>query len=299
MGLDHAPPTISNENPRYAENARRQTVRVGVVTIFPDLMRAALAEGVVGRAMRSHVELCLVSPRDFADDERRTVDDSPFGGGPGMVMMREPMQRAVAEARRQVRPDAQADAQTDAKTNAKADAPVILLTPEGQRFDQNVARELAAMESFVLVAGRYEGIDQRFVDHEVDRALSIGDYVLSGGEFAALVVLDAVLRLVPGTLGNPESTHVESFMDGLLDHPHYTRPADDAVPAVLRSGHHAAIDEWRRAAALEHTWRHRPDLLLDRPLSRQDRELLAEVFAGMFAEKAPAAGEPVPADTGH
>ena len=183
-----------------------------------------------------------------------------------MVMMVAPMRQAVRAAR----------------THAPAAAPVILLSPQGEKFDQRVAAELAATPGFVLVAARYEGVDERFVATEVDRELSIGDFVLSGGELAALVVLDAVARLLPGTLGNPASADAESHTDGLLDHPQYTRPETSfglPAPPVLLSGDHGAVARWRRREALARTWRRRPDLLLDRPLAAADRALLAECFA--------------------
>lgn len=246
-------------------------MKAAVVTLFPELIEAALGVGVLGRAVRESPLACaLVNPRDCADDERKTVDDRPFGGGPGMVMMVAPMRRAVREARR----------------HAPAGAPVILLTPQGERFNQRVVAELAATPGFILVAARYEGVDERFVATEVDRELSIGDFVLSGGELAALVVLDAVARLLPGTLGNPLSAHAESHMEGLLDHPQYTRPetcAGRAAPAVLLSGDHGAVAQWRRREALARTWRRRPDLLLDRHLTAADRALLAECFAAQEA----------------
>ena len=247
--------------------ARADRVKAALVTLFPELAEAALGVGVLGRAVRNGRLACaLVNPREHADDPRKSVDDRPFGGGPGMVMLVAPLRRAVRAARQR----------------AAAGAPVILLTPQGERFDQRVAAELAATRGFILVAARYEGVDERFVAAEVDRELSIGDFVLSGGELAALVVLDAVARLLPGALGNPRSAHAESHADGLLDHPQYTRPevcAGRAAPSVLLSGDHGAVERWRRGQALARTWRRRPDLLLDRPLDAADRALLAECFA--------------------
>ena len=252
-------------------------MKTAVVSLFPDAVQAALAMGVTGRALRECTLHCtLVNPRQHADDARRSVDDRPFGGGPGMVMQAAPLAAAVQDARRAV----------------PAGAPVILLTPQGERFDQQAARALAELPGFVLVAGRYEGVDERFVQECVDRELSIGDYVLSGGEPAALVVLDAVARLLPGALGNPESALEESFVDALLDCPQYTRPqraADADAPAVLLSGDHAAVARWRRRAALERTWQRRPDLLLDRDLPAADRLLLGEIIDA--ARRYAAAGE--------
>ena len=242
-------------------------MRTALVSLFPDLARTALDVGVLGRAVRDGRMTCaLVNPRDHADDARKTVDDRPFGGGPGMVMMVEPLRRAVDAAR----------------AETSHEAPVILLSPQGERFDQNVASALAGSSGFILVAGRYEGVDERFVTREVDRELSLGDFVLSGGELAALAVLDAVARLLPGALGNPASAAEDSHADGLLDCPHYTRPAHCAglaAPPVLLSGDHGETAKWRRREALARTWRRRPDLLLDRPLATSDRALLAECFA--------------------
>ena len=239
-------------------------MQTAVVTLFPNVVETALGAGVTGRAVREGQLGCrTVNPRDFALDKHRTVDDRPFGGGPGMVMMVEPLQRALRAARETV----------------PAGVPAIYLSPQGERFDQSVAAELAGLPGFVLVAARYEGVDERFVATDVDRELSIGDYVLSGGELAALVVLDAVARLLPGVLGNPDSVAAESHMDGLLDCPHYTRPEvvdGRAAPGVLLSGDHAAVADWRRREALGRTWRRRPELLLDRELADDERALLAD-----------------------
>ena len=250
---------IGNEAP-----VRVNAMKTALVGLFPELARAALAVGVLGRAVRDgRLECALINPRDHADDSRKTVDDRPFGGGPGMVMTVTPLRRAVGEAR----------------AFAPSGAPVILLTPQGERFDQRVAGDLAATPGFVLVAGRYEGVDERFVIAEVDREVSLGDFVLSGGELAALAVLDAVARLLPGALGNPDSATQESHVDGLLDHPHYTRPetcAGMAAPPVLVSGDHARVARWRRREALRRTLERRPDLLLDRDIPASDRALLAD-----------------------
>ena len=242
-------------------------LQTAVVSLFPPLIETALSVGITGRAMRDGRLACRTcNPRDYADDARQTVDDRPFGGGPGMVMTIEPLRRALR----------------DAKAALPANAPAIYLTPQGERFNQRIAEELAGLTGFVLVAARYEGVDERFVEADVQRELSIGDYVLSGGELAALVVLDAVARLLPGALGNPESATAESHVDGLLDWPHYTRPtrpeteSEQRVPEVLLSGDHGAIALWRRQQALVRTWQRRPELLLDRNLTAADRALLAE-----------------------
>jgi tRNA (guanine37-N1)-methyltransferase len=202
------------------------------------------------------------NPRDYAGDRHGTVDDRPYGGGPGMVMKVRPLREAIQDARA-----------------AGAAAPVICLTPQGRRFEQGRARELAALERVILVAGRYEGIDERLIELEVDEELSIGDYVLSGGELPLLVVMDAVTRLLPGALGAADSAQADSFMDGLLDYPHYTRPEEVAgrrVPQVLLSGDHAGIERWRCKQALGRTWQRRPDLLEVMELDERQRELLNE-----------------------
>ena len=250
-------------------------MRTALVTLFPEMAQAALAAGVLGRAVRDGRLACaLVNPRDHADGPHRKVDDRPFGGGPGMVMSVAPLRRAVAAARAQV----------------PSGAPVILLSPQGEGFDQSLALRFAASPGFILVAARYEGVDERFVATTVDRELSIGDFVLSGGELAALAVLDAVARLLPGVLGNAESAAQDSHADGLLEHPQYTRPAHcDGLPApdVLLSGNHGAAARWRRQEALARTWQRRPELLVDRPLDSADRDLLRERFAAGLATPQP------------
>jgi len=234
---------------------------------------ALTGEGVTGRAIkRGLLDLKLVNPRDFTEDIHRSVDDRPYGGGPGMVMMIEPLHRAIESARQ-----------------GSMDKPrVIYLSPQGQRFEQQTARRLLdAGQDLILLAGRYEGIDQRLIDSEVDEELSIGDYVLSGGELAAMVVIDTLTRLVPGALGHQDSANQDSFMDGLLDCPHYTRPerlpdhlatqlSYSAIPAPLLSGDHAAIQRWRKKQALGSTWLKRPDLLENRTLSAEQQQLLDE-----------------------
>jgi tRNA (guanine37-N1)-methyltransferase len=239
-------------------------VRIEVVTLFPALVEAGLAAGVLGRALREgRFEVEVENPRDHADDPHRTVDDRPFGGGPGMVLKAEPLARAIVAA----------------KARLPAGSPVIGLSAEGRPFDQAVARRLARLAGFGLVAGRYEGIDQRVADAMIDEELSIGDYVLSGGELPALVVIDAVARLLPGVLGDAASAAEDSFGDGLLDWPHYTRPEvwqGRPVPPVLLGGNHAAIRRWRLMQALGRTWQKRPDLLAARRLSPDERALLEE-----------------------
>jgi tRNA (guanine37-N1)-methyltransferase len=228
-------------------------VRFDVITLFPDMFGPHLTQGVTRRAFESgRVDVKLWPLRDFADDNYRRVDDRPYGGGPGMVMLVEPLERALAAARA-------------ARGSA---APVVYFTPTGRRIDQGVVQEFAAGPGAVLLCGRYEGIDQRFVDRHVDIELSLGDFVLSGGELPALALLDGVARLQDGVLGDAQSHQQDSFSDGLLDCPHYSRPelwttADgaDPVPPVLLSGHHADIARWRRERSLELTARRRPDLI--------------------------------------
>ena len=240
-------------------------MRVDVFTIFPEYLDAPLRASLLGRARDSGVlDVRLHDPREFATDRHRSVDDAPFGGGAGMVMMPEPLFAAV-EAVEPLRP-------------------LFLLGPGGRRFDQQLARELAAGPGFSMVCGRYEGVDQRVCDHLCDGELSVGDFVLAGGEAAALVVIEAVARLVPGVLGNAESAHDESFGQGLLEYPQYTRPAEFrgwVAPEVLRSGDHARIGRWRRAMALHRTLECRPDLLEGRPLHPEERDLLAEFGLGV------------------
>ncbi|MFM7718315.1 MAG: tRNA (guanosine(37)-N1)-methyltransferase TrmD [Actinomycetota bacterium] len=224
-------------------------MRIDVVTIFPGILRGALAESLLGRAIdRGLVEVRLHDPRDHTEDRHRQVDDEPFGGGPGMVMKPEPI-FATVEA---LGPRA---------------GRTILLSPAGRRLDQALVRELAAEPALVVICGRYEGIDERVVEGLPAEEVSIGDYVLSGGEVPALVLIEAVTRLLPGVIGREESHRRDSFEDGILDHPHYTRPAEFrgmAVPEVLLSGNHAEVDRWRREAALAKTRRNRPDLLGER-----------------------------------
>jgi tRNA (guanine37-N1)-methyltransferase len=239
-------------------------MRIEVVTLFPALVEAGLAAGVLGRAAATgRLEVGLENPRSHADDPHRTVDDRPFGGGPGMVLKAEPLAKAIAAAR----------------TRLPAGAPVIGLAAHGTPFDQAAARRLAGLAGFGLVAGRYEGIDQRASEALIDEELSIGDYVLSGGELPALVVIDAVTRLLPGVLGDEASAAEDSFGDGLLDWPQYTRPEvwdGRPVPQVLLGGNHAAIRRWRLMQALGRTWQQRPDLLARRRLSSNEQALLEE-----------------------
>ena len=242
-------------------------MRIDVVSLFPDFIRDSAALGVVGRAQeRGLLTVQAWNPRDYATDNYRRVDQRPFGGGPGMLMLAEPLGACLAAA----------------KAADPAPARVIYLSPQGPRLTQAKVRELAALPRLVLLCGRYEGLDERFIEREVDEELSIGDYVLSGGELAAAVVVDAVGRLQEGALNHAESASQDSFEDGLLDCPHYTRSeaaGTEGVPAVLLSGDHAAIARWRRQQSLGRTWLRRPDLLARARLDQADRALLAGFIA--------------------
>lgn len=241
-------------------------MRFDVVTLFPDLFDIVTGFGVTGRAVqRGAVALGLWNPRDYTSDRHRTVDDRPYGGGPGMVMMVQPLRDAIRAAR-----------------EAAPDSKVIYLSPQGRRLDQPAVVEMAKRSGMILVAGRYEGIDQRLIDTEIDEEWSIGDYVLSGGELAAMVVIDAVTRLLPGVLGHEQSAEQDSFAAGLLDHPHYTRPEEIdgmRVPEVLLGGDHAAIARWRLKQAVGRTWLQRPDLLQELNLSPDQQALLNEFIS--------------------
>ncbi len=235
---------------------------IGVISLLPEMIAAGTAAGVFGRAVASGVVTVEVfNPRDFTSDRHRTVDDKPYGGGAGMVMMVEPLQAALQAA----------------KKAAPAEVPVIMLSPQGRVFEQSVAVEHSDRPGLILVCGRYEGIDERFVAAHIDAEWSIGDYVLSGGEIPALVVMDAIARHIPGTLGNSLSIIDESYLDGTLDYPHYTRPVEfegARVPAELLSGDHRKISAYRRREALGRTFERRPELLIRRVFSDEDRELL-------------------------
>ena len=236
-------------------------MKFDVVTIFPRMIEAGLAEGVVGRGVeKGIVDVRVHDLRTFTTDRHRTVDDVPYGGGPGMVMKVEPFVRAVELIR----------------AERGAPATVVLLSPQGRRFDQTEARRLAGLGHVVLLCGRYEGIDERVRELVATEELSIGDFVVSGGELPALLVIDAVSRLVPGVVGDGDSVEQDSFSSGLLDHPHYTRPADFAghrVPDVLISGHHGEVRRWRRTTAMRRTRDRRPDLWKAAALSDEDRDL--------------------------
>jgi tRNA (guanine37-N1)-methyltransferase len=239
-------------------------MQIALVSLFPEMFAAVSDYGITGRAVSEGlVTLCHANPRDYATDRHRTVDDRPYGGGPGMLMKIDPLRQAIAAAREQV----------------GADAKVIYLSPQGRCFDHQKAAALAKEDALILVAGRYEGVDERLLEVDVDEELSVGDYVLSGGELAAMVVIDAVTRQLPGALGHEQSAREDSHADGLLDCPHYTRPEvyqGRRVPEVLLSGNHEEIRRWRLKQALGRTHERRPDLLEGRALSPEEEDLLAE-----------------------
>ena len=246
--------------------------RAAVVALLPELVEPVCRTGVVGRACeRGLLSVNLVSPRDFTSDRHRTTDDRPYGGGPGMVLKYEPVRDAIRAARREL-----------PKESAE-----FVLSAKGQRFDQAMARKLAAGSGLLLVAGRYEGIDERIVEGEVSGELSLGDFVLSGGELAAAAVIDAVARLLPGVLGHEESALHDSHMEGLLGHPQYTRPEtvdNMGVPDTLLGGHHDAIRRWRLRQALGVTWLRRPELLERREMTPEEQDLLQEFMRECKAE---------------
>ncbi len=250
-------------------------MQFGIVSIFPEMFQALTEQGVTGRAVsKGLVSFDVWNPRDFTTDKHRTVDDRPYGGGPGMLMKVEPLEQAIIAA----------------KAKLGSQSKVIYLSPQGRTLDQAGAEELAGQFSsslsnteseggLIFLAGRYEGVDERLIQAHVDQEWSIGDYVLSGGELAAMVMMDSIIRLLPGVLGHELSAVEDSFTDGLLDCPHYTRPEDykgQQVPDILLSGNHKKIKEWRLKQALGRTWQRRPDLLEQRSLSKAETALLQE-----------------------
>jgi len=246
-------------------------MQFGIISIFPEMFQALTEQGVTGRAVnKGLVSFDVWNPRDFTTDRHRTVDDRPYGGGPGMLMKVEPLEQAIAAAKAKLGPQSK----------------VIYLSPQGRKLDQAGAEELArdpdasSIEGgLIFLSGRYEGVDERLIQAHVDQEWSIGDYVLSGGELAAMVMMDSIIRLLPGVLGHELSAVEDSFTDGLLDCPHYTRPEDykgECVPDILLSGNHAKIKQWRLKQALGRTWQRRPDLLEQRTLSNAEQVLLQE-----------------------
>lgn len=243
-------------------------MRVQVITLFPEEFLPLVSLGVTGRGIREgKVSLELLNPREFAEDRHRTVDDRPYGGGPGMVMAVEPLLSTIREAKKR------------AARSGDEHPMASLLSPQGRLLDQDAIRQIATREELILVCGRYEGVDERLIELGIDEEWSIGNYVLSGGELAAAVLIDAVIRLLPGVLGDEQSAQMDSFMDGLLDCQHYTRPEEIeglAVPPVLLSGDHSAIERWRRKQSLGRTWLRRPELLEKLVLDKESETLLAE-----------------------
>ena len=241
-------------------------IRFDVVTLFPEMFAAVTASGISGRALATgHWSVGFWNPRDFTSDNYRMVDDRPYGGGPGMLMLAEPLERALDAARQ------------------AGGGRVVYLSPQGRKLDHEKVMELRGREAVTLLCGRYEGVDERLIERRVDEELSIGDYVLSGGELAAMVLIDALVRQIPGALGDDRSAAEDSFVDGLLDCPQYTRPetwpegnAGGRVPEVLLSGHHENIRRWRLQQALGRTWLRRPELLAARKLNDDERKLLEE-----------------------
>ena len=244
-----------------------------VMTLFPDMITNAMSESITGRALKAgYLALEAVNIRDFADNKHNRVDDYPYGGGAGMVMQAEPVYRCYEDIMTRIR-----------EQGGSAAAKVIYLTPQGKVFDQQMAKEYAKEEDLIFLCGHYEGIDERVLERIVTDYVSIGDYVLTGGELPALVRMDTISRLVPGVLNNDMSAETESFSEGLLEYPHYTRPAiwrDEAVPEVLLSGHHKKLQEWYRRESVIRTAKRRPDMLMQAQLSEEEKEL-AEQYADL------------------
>jgi len=244
-------------------------MKIQVITLFPQMFAALSDYGITGRATQNNIAtIATINPRDYADDRNKTVDDRPYGGGPGMVMMHQPLKKAIQVAR----------------SKSSNEVKVAYLSPQGRKLDQQGLQTLAAREDLVLVCGRYEGIDERLIEDEIDEEWSIGDYVLSGGELAAMVMIDGIIRILPDALGHADSALQDSFVEGLLDYPHYTRPerlhcqdkGELKVPDVLLSGDHKKIERWRQKQALGRTWLRRPDLLETIELDEQQQYLLDE-----------------------
>ena len=251
-------------------------MKIGVVTLFPEMFTAITESGITSRAVKNEIlQLDVFNPRDFTEDKHRTVDDKPYGGGPGMLMKVEPLAKAIAAAKQRV------------EQETEQDAKVVYLSPQGKQLTQAGLESLAKEPGMVLVAGRYEGIDERLIETVIDEQYSIGDYVLSGGELPAMVLIDGITRLQPGAVGDMQSVAEDSFSDGLLDYPHYTRPESVEgieVPEVLLSGNHAEIERWRLKQALGRTYLSRPDLIEQRNMSALEEELLAEFLKEQVKE---------------
>lgn len=243
---------------------------IGVVTLFPEMFKAITEFGVTGRAVKHDLlEVRCYNPRDFTFDKHNTVDDRPYGGGPGMLMMVQPLRDAIHQAKREIE-----------QIGGNEKVKVIYLSPQGRKLDQAGVKELSLNEKLILVCGRYEGIDERLIQTEIDEEWSIGDYVLTGGELPAMTLIDAVARFIPGVLGKQASAEEDSFAEGLLDCPHYTRPEvldGLTVPPVLMSGHHEEIRKWRLKQSLQRTWLRRPELLEKLALTEEQKKMLKQI----------------------
>lgn len=248
-------------------------MNIHIISLFPQMFEAVCRQGVVGRAVKQHkVNVSVTNPRDFTDDKHRTVDDRPYGGGPGMLMMTAPLTDAIRYAESSM-----------AISDGESTVFKVYLSPQGQQLNHQLVKELAQKKNLLLVAGRYEGIDERVIESEIDLEISLGDFVLSGGEVAAMAVMDSVVRVLPGVLGHDDSAEQDSFAEGLLDHPHYTRPETfegKQVPPILLSGDHEKIRRWRLKQSLGRTWKKRKDLLekleLAGTLTQEQQQLLQE-----------------------
>tara|TARA_B110000014_G_scaffold264247_1_gene264372 strand:- start:57 stop:893 length:837 start_codon:yes stop_codon:yes gene_type:complete len=259
---------------------------IGVISLFPEMFDAITAYGVTGRAIRNGlIDFQKWNPRDFTHDKHRTVDDRPYGGGPGMLMMVQPLRDAISAAK--IAAEEAAKTLEENNLGSRKRVKVIYLSPQGRKLDQNGVNELAQHDNLIFIAGRYEGIDERLLESDIDEEWSVGDYILSGGELPAMNVIDAVARLVPGVLGHKESAEQDSFSDGLLDCPHYTRPEvlttpsgeKMSVPSVLLSGNHKHIRQWRQQQSLLRTWTRRPELLTNLALTAEQEKMLALIKA--------------------
>jgi len=264
----------STKKLKLTEEDDFQSMLFSAISLFPEMFSAISDFGVVGRAVKNEiVKIDCINPRDFTEDRHRTVDDRPYGGGPGMLMKVEPLQRAIQAAKKSKQ------ARDLVSDSGSGSAKVIYLSPQGKKLNHQLVKELSKQQHLILLSGRYEGIDQRLIDQQVDMEISLGDFVLSGGELAAMVLIDAITRLLPDVLGHSVSAIEDSFEDGLLDHPHYTRPESYQgmdVPPVLLSGDHKAIENWRLQQRLGRSWLKRPDLLEKKILSESEQQLLAE-----------------------
>lgn len=258
---------LNNSNSEINQSDIRPKLQFSAITLFPEMFSAVTDYGVVGRAVKAGlIQVNCTNPRDFTQDRHRTVDDRPYGGGPGMLMKIDPLEKAILASK-----------QDSVAQNRPAK--VIYLSPQGRKLDHHLVKELSKERHIILLSGRYEGIDQRLIDQQVDLEVSIGDFVLSGGELAAMALIDSVTRLLPNALGHVDSAEEDSFEDGLLDHPHYTRPEsykDLDVPPILLSGDHKAIARWRLKQRLGNTWLKRPDLLDEKDLSDSEKQLLED-----------------------